>query len=169
MKKILVLLFYVLFSTNILAQSFTQCVNEAETRIKQLKEVEKLIASSIKDTDKVVANAQMTPNPQNFIDFTLVRYERNMCKVQLAMVQATTQAANRLCKFIGKDDVVNQTVLAEGIAKYTDMASFSHKYFNDLNESFFNHFSSYLNNYGYDCEKIFREDDMQLLLEYDIF
>lgn len=161
-------MFYVLFSTNMLAQSFSQCVNEAETRIKQLKEVERLLASSIKDTDKIVANAQMTLNPQQFIDFTLVRYERNMRKVQLAMVQATTQAANSLCKFIGKSDIVNQIVLAEGIAKYTDMASFSYKHFNDLNEQFFDHFSSYLNNYGYDCEEIFREDDTQLLLEYDI-
>lgn len=170
MKKVILLLFPMLLSATMVgAQTFAQCINEAEARMKKLKEAEQLVASSIQDTDAVMRAAQQTSNPQQFMDFVLLRFERNMRKVQLAMAQSATQYANRLCAFIGKSNVVNQVVLAEGIDKYTDMASFHHKYSNELEESFFEHFSSYLNNYGYDCKAIFSQDNTQLLLEYEIY
>ena len=88
--------------------------------------------------------------------------------MQLAIVQAATEVVNNLSAFIGKDEV-DQVVLREGIAKYSSMAAFSHKVANELQDGFFNHFSAYLNQYGYDCESVFRSDDMDLLLEYEIF
>lgn len=168
LKKAILLLLCVLFSSEIFSQSFTQCVNEAETRISKLKNVERLIASSIMNKEELMAHAQMTLNPQKFIDCTLLRYERNMRKVQLAIAKTATQAANNLRKFKGNNNV-NQTVLAEGIAKYTKMASFANEYSKDLNESFSNHLLKYVDNYGYDCEHIFREDDSQLRTEYGIY
>lgn len=149
-------------------QNFIQSVNEAEARIEELKMVERLIASSIENEEKVLANANLTHNPQQFIDCTLLRYERNMRKVQLAIAKTAILAANNLHKFKGKNDV-NQTVLAACIAKYTDMASFANEYSKDLYEKFSYHLSQYVDNYGYDCEGVFREDDSQLRMEYGIY
>ena len=149
-------------------QNFIQIVNEAEARIEELKMVERLIASSIENVEKVLANANMTHNPQQFIDCTVLRYERNMRKIQLAIAKTATQAANNLHKFRGKNDV-NQTVLTEGIAKYKEIASFANEYSKDLYEKFSYHLSQYVDNYGYDCEGVFREDDSQLRTEYGIY
>lgn len=168
MAKFITLLLALVLSSPVLAQSFSDCVVEAEARIAKLKEAQRLVASTIEDADAVEAAAQQTANPQQYIDFVVLRYERNNRKVQLAIVQAATEVVNNLSAFIGKDEV-DQVVLREGIAKYSSMAAFSHKVANELQDGFFNHFSAYLNQYGYDCESVFRSDDMDLLLEYEIF
>ena len=149
------------------AQTFSQCVNEAEMRIKKLKRVEELIASSIQNDEMIEANANMTLNPQKYIDLVLVRYLRNMHKVQLAIVESATQSANDFCKFIGKN-TIDQRIVSQGIAKYTDIASFSYKWSQELEEQFLDKFSKYLYEYGDDCERIFREDDLELLHKYGV-
>lgn len=154
----------VVLSSSLKAQSFTSCVSDAETRISKLKEVEKLVASSIQNTEAIKATAQQTANPQQYIDFVVLRYERNNHKIQLAIVQATNEAIKNLSAFIGKSEV-DQVVLKEGITKYSDMSATAHKFANELQENF----SAYLNNYGYDCESIFRQDNMDLLLEYEVY
>lgn len=150
------------------AQSFTSCVSDAETRISKLKDVEKLVASSIQNTEATKAAAQQTANPQQYIDFVVLRYERNNRKIQLAIVQATNEAIKNLSAFVGNSGV-DQVVLKEGIAKYSDMSAKAHKFANELQEKYFDHFSAYLNNYGYDCESVFRQDNMDLLLEYEVY
>lgn len=170
MKKVIVLLLPMLLTATMMrAQTFAQCVNKAEARINKLKEVEELLVASIKDTKKIEATANMTLNPQQYIDFVLVRYLRNMRKVKLAQMLAATQAANSLCTFVGKADIVNQAAVSEGIARYTEMASFYYEWNKDVEKQFFNNFSNYLNNYGYDCEDIFREDDEELSREYEVY
>ena len=159
-NKVFVLILMVLLSLPITAQSFTSCVNNAETRISKLKEAEKLVA--------IKAAAQQTANPQQYIDFVVLRYERNNRKIQLAIVQATNEAIKNLSAFVGKNEV-DQVALKEGIIKYSDMSATAHKFANELQEKFFDHFSAYLNNYGYDCESIFRQDNMDLLWEYEVY
>ena len=168
MSRLITLLIMVVFSSSLKAQSFTSCVRDAETRISKLREARKLVASSIENKEETMAVAQLTANPQQYIDFFVLRYERNCHKIQLAIVQATNDAIKNLSAFIGKSDI-DQVVLKEAITKYSDMSAFAHKFANELQESFFNHFSAYLNNYGYDCESIFRQDNMDLLLEYDVY
>lgn len=158
----------VVLSSSLKAQSFTSCVSDAETRISKLKDVEKLVASSIQNTEATKAAAQQTANPQQYIDFVVLRYERNNRKIQLAIVQATNEAIKNLSAFVGNSGV-DQVVLKEGIAKYSDMSAKAHKFANELQEKYFDHFSAYLNNYGYDCESVFRQDNMDLLLEYEVY
>lgn len=158
----------VVLSSSLKAQSFTSCVSDAETRISKLKDVEKLVASSILNTEAIKAAAQQTANPQQYIDFVVLRYERNNRKIQLAIVQATNEAIKNLSAFVGNSGV-DQVVLKEGIAKYSDMSAKAHKFANELQEKYFDHFSAYLNNYGYDCESVFRQDNMDLLLEYEVY
>lgn len=158
----------VVLSSSMRAQSFTSCVKNAENRISKLKEAERLVASSIQDSEAIKAAAQQTANPQQYIDFVVLRYARNNRKIQLAIVQATNEAIKNLSAFIGNDEV-DQVVLKEGISKYSDMSAFAHKFANELQEKFFEQFTSYLNNYGYDCESIFRQDDMDLLLGYEVY
>lgn len=158
----------VVLSSSLKAQSFTSCVSDAETRISKLKDVEKLVASSIQNTEAIKAAAQQTANPQQYIDFVVLRYERNNRKIQLAIVQATNEAIKNLSAFVGNSGV-DQVVLKEGIAKYSDMSAKAHKFANELQEKYFDHFSAYLNNYGYDCESVFRQDNMDLLLEYEVY
>ena len=167
-NKVFVLILMVLLSLPITAQSFTSCVNNAETRISKLKEAEKLVALSIQNTEAIKAAAQQTANPQQYIDFVVLRYERNNRKIQLAIVQATNEAIKNLSAFVGKNEV-DQVALKEGIIKYSDMSATAHKFANELQEKFFDHFSAYLNNYGYDCESIFRQDNMDLLWEYEVY
>ena len=83
-------------------------------------------------------------------------------------VQATNEAIKNLSAFVGKNEV-GQVALKEGIIKYSDMSATAHKFANELQEKFFDHFSAYLNNYGYNCESIFRQDNMDLLLEYEVY
>ena len=158
----------VVLSSSLKAQSFTSCVSDAETRISKLRDVEKLVASSIQNTEAIKAAAQQTANPQQYIDFVVLRYERNNRKIQLAIVQATNEAIKNLSAFVGNSGV-DQVVLKEGIAKYSDMSAKAHKFANELQEKYFDHFSAYLNNYGYDCESVFRQDNMDLLLEYEVY
>lgn len=158
----------VVLSFSLKAQSFTSCVSDAETRISKLKAAEKLVASSIQNTEAIKAAAQQTDNPQQYIDFVVLRYERNNRKIQLAIVQATNEAIKNLSAFVGNSGV-DQVVLKEGIAKYSDMSAKAHKFANELQEKYFDHFSAYLNNYGYDCESVFRQDNMDLLLEYEVY
>lgn len=98
----------------------------------------------------------------------MLRYERNNRKIQLAIVQATNDAIKNLSAFIGKSDI-DQVTLKEGITKYSDMSAKAHKFANELQEKLFDHLSAYLNNYGYDFESIFRQDNMDLLLEYEVY
>lgn len=168
MNKIINILFFCLLPISMSAQSFSSCIGDAETRISKLKEAEKLVASSIQNTEAIKAAAQQTANPQQYIDFVVLRYERNNRKIQLAIVQATNEAIKNLSAFVGKGEV-DQVVLKEGIAKYSDMSAKAHKFANELQEKYFDHFSAYLNNYGYDCESIFRQDNLGLLLEYEIY
>ncbi len=168
MARLITLFIMVVLSTSMRAQSFSSCMNDAETRISKLKEAERLVASSIQNTEAIMAAAQQTANPQQYIDFVLLRYERNNRKIQLAIVQATNEVIKNLSAFIGNSDV-DQVVLKEGIAKYSDMSASAHKFANELQEKYFDHFSAYLNNYGYDCESIFRQDNMDLLLEYEVY
>lgn len=168
MTRLITLLIMVVLSSSLKAQSFTSCMNNAETRINKLKEAEKLVTSSIQNTEAIKAVAQQTANPQQYIDFVVLRYERNNRKIQLAIVQATNDAIKNLSAFIGKSDI-DQVTLKEGITKYSDMSAQAHKFANELQEKFFDHFSAYLNNYGYDCESIFRQDNMDLLLEYEVY
>ena len=168
MVRLITLFIMVMLSFSLKAQSFTSCLIDAETRIRKLRAAEKLVASSIKNIEAIKAAAQQTDNPQQYIDFVVLRYERNYRKIQLAIVQATNEAIKNLSAFIGKSEV-DQVVLKEGIAKYSDMSAMAHEFANKLQEKFFAHFSAYLNNYGYDCESIFRQDDMDLLLEYDVY
>ena len=168
MVRLITLFIMVVLSFSLKAQSFTSCVSDAETRISKLKAAEKLVASSIQNTEAIKAAAQQTDNPQQYIDFVVLRYERNNRKIQLAIVQATNEAIKNLSAFIGKSEG-DQGVLKEGIAKYSDMSATAHKLANELQEKFFDHFSAYLNNYGYDCESIFRQDNMDLLLEYEVY
>ena len=168
MVRLLTLFIMVMLSFSLKAQSFTSCVSDAETRISKLKEAEKLVASSIQNTEAIKAVALQTANPQQYIDFVVLRYERNNHKIQLAIVQATNDAIKNLSAFIGKSDI-DQVTLKEGITKYSDMSALAHKFANELQEKFFDHFSAYLNNYGYDCESIFRQDNMDLLLEYEVY
>ena len=168
MTRLITLLIMVVLSSSLKAQSFTSCMNNAETRISKLKEAEKLVASSIQNTEAIKAVALQTANPQQYIDFVVLRYERNNHKIQLAIVQATNDAIKNLSAFIGKSDI-DQVTLKEGITKYSDMSAHAHKFANELQEKFFDHFSAYLNKYGYDCESIFRQDNMDLLLEYEVY
>ena len=168
MVRLITLFIMVVLSFSLKAQSFTSCLIDAETRIRKLRAAEKLVASSIKNIEAIKAAAQQTDNPQQYIDFVVLRYERNNRKIQLAIVQATNEAIKNLSAFIGKSEV-DQVVLKEGITKYSDMSAMAHEFANKLQEKFFAHFSAYLNNYGYDCESIFRQDDMDLLLEYDVY
>lgn len=168
MVRLITLFIMVVLSFSLKAQSFTSCVSDAETRISKLKAAEKLVASSIQNTEAIKAAAQQTDNPQQYIDFVVLRYERNNRKIQLAIVQATNEAIKNLSAFIGKSEV-DQVVLKEGITKYSDMSATAHKFANELQEKFFDHFSAYLNNYGYDFESIFRQDNMDLLLEYEVY
>ena len=168
MVRLITLFIMVVLSFSLKAQSFTSCVSDAETRISKLKAAEKLVASSIQNTEAIKAAAQQTDNPQQYIDFVVLRYERNNRKIQLAIVQATNEAIKNLSAFIGKSEV-DQVVLKEGITKYSDMSATAHKFANELQEKFFDHFSAYLNNYGYDCESISRQDNMDLLLEYEVY
>lgn len=168
MVRLITLFIMVVLSSSLKAQSFTSCVSDAETRISKLKDVEKLVASSIQNTEATKAAAQQTANPQQYIDFVVLRYERNNRKIQLAIVQATNEAIKNLSAFVGNSGV-DQVVLKEGIAKYSDMSAKAHKFANELQEKYFDHFSAYLNNYGYDCESVFRQDNMDLLLEYEVY
>lgn len=168
MVRLITLFIMVVLSSSLKAQSFTSCVSDAETRISKLKDVEKLVASSIQNTEAIKAAAQQTANPQQYIDFVVLRYERNNRKIQLAIVQATNEAIKNLSAFVGNSGV-DQVVLKEGIAKYSDMSAKAHKFANELQEKYFDHFSAYLNNYGYDCESVFRQDNMDLLLEYEVY
>ena len=168
MVRLITLFIMIVLSFSLKAQSFTSCVIDAETRIRKLRAAEKLVASSIQNIEAIKAAAQQTDNPQQYIDFVVLRYERNNRKIQLAIVQATNEAIKNLSAFIGKSEV-DQVVLKEGITKYSDMSAMAHEFANKLQEQFFAHFSAYLNNYGYDCESIFRQDDMDLLLEYDVY
>lgn len=168
MVRLITLFIMVVLSSSLKAQSFTSCVSDVETRISKLKEAEKLVASSIQNTEAVKAAAQQTANPQQYIDFVVLRYERNNRKIQLAIVQATNEAIKDLSAFVGNSEV-DQVVLKEGIAKYSDMSAKAHKFANELQEKYFDHFSAYLNNYGYDCESVFRQDNMDLLLEYEVY
>lgn len=168
MVRLITLFIMVVLSFSLKAQSFTSCVSDAETRISKLKAAEKLVASSIQNTEAIKAAAQQTDNPQQYIDFVVLRYERNNRKIQLAIVQATNEAIKNLSAFVGNSGV-DQVVLKEGIAKYSDMSAKAHKFANELQEKYFDHFSAYLNNYGYDCESIFRQDNMDLLLEYEVY
>lgn len=168
MSRFVTFIIMIVLSSSMMAQSFTSCVSNAETRISKLKEAEKLVASSIQDTEAITATAKLTANPQQYIDFVVLRYERNNLKIQLAIVQAANEAIQKFSSFIGKDNV-DQTVLREGIAKYSDISATSHKFANDLQNKFFEDFSAYLNNYGYDCESIFRQDNNELLLEYEVY
>ena len=164
MVRLITLFIMVVLSFSLKAQSFTSCVSDAETRISKLKAAEKLVASSIQNTEAIKAAAQQTDNPQQYIDFVVLRYERNSRKIQLAIVQATNEAIKNLSAFVGKNEV-DQVALKEGIIKYSDMSATAHKFANELQEKYFDHFSAYLNNYGYDCESVFRQDNMDLLLE----
>lgn len=168
MVRLITLFIMVVLSFSLKAQSFTSCVSDAETRISKLKAAEKLVASSIQNTEAIKAAAQQTDNPQQYIDFVVLRYERNNRKIQLAIVQATNEAIKNLSAFVGNSGV-DQVVLKEGIAKYSDMSAKAHKFANELQEKYFDHFSAYLNNYGYDCESVFRQDNMDLLLEYEVY
>ena len=168
MARFVTFIIMFVLSSSMMAQSFTSCVSNAETRISKLKEAERLVASSIQNTEAIKAAAQQTVNPQQYIDFVVLRYERNNLKIQLAIVQAANEAIRKFSSFIGKDNV-DLTVLREGIAKYSDISATSHKFANDLQDTFFEHFSAYLNNYGYDCESIFRQDNNDLLLEYEVY
>ena len=168
MVRLITLFIMVVVSFSLKAQSFTSCVSDAETRISKLKAAEKLVASSIQNTEAIKAAARQTDNPQQYIDFVVLRYERNNRKIQLAIVQATNEAIKNLSAFIGKSEV-DQVVLKEGITKYSDMSATAHKFANELQEKYFDHFSAYLNNYGYDCESIFRQDNKDLLLEYEVY
>ena len=168
MARLITLLIMVVLSSSLKAQSFTSCMNNAETRISKLKEAEKLVTSSIQNTEAIKAVAQQTANPQQYIDFVVLRYERNNRKIQLAIVQATNDAIKKLSAFIGKSDI-DQVTLKEGITKYSDMSALAHKFANELQEKLFDHLSAYLNNYGYDFESIFRQDNMDLLLEYEVY
>ena len=168
MVRLITLFIMVVLSFSLKAQSFTSCVSDAETRISKLKAAEKLVASSIQNTEAIKAAAQQTDNPQQYIDFVVLRYERNNRKIQLAIVQATNEAIKNLSAFIGKSEV-DQVVLKEGITKYSDMSATAHKFANELQEKFFDHFTAHLNNYGYDSESIFRQDNMDLLFEYAVY
>ena len=64
MTRLITLLIMVVLSSSLKAQSFTSCVNNAETRISKLKEAEKLVASSIQHTEAIKAVALQTANPQ---------------------------------------------------------------------------------------------------------
>ncbi len=168
MIRLITLFIMVVLSSSLKAQSFASFVNDTETRISKLKEAERLVASSIQNTEEIKAAAQQTANPQQYIDFVVLRYERNNRKIQLAIVQATNEAIKNLSAFVGNSGV-DQVVLKEGIAKYSDMSAKAHKFANELQEKYFDHFSAYLNNYGYDCESVFRQDNMDLLLEYEVY
>ena len=168
MIRLITLFIMVVLSSSLKAQSFASVVNDTETRISKLKEAERLVASSIQNTEAIKAAAQQTANPQQYIDFVVLRYERNNRKIQLAIVQATNEAIKNLSAFVGNSGV-DQVVLKEGIAKYSDMSAKAHKFANELQEKYFDHFSAYLNNYGYDCESVFRQDNMDLLLEYEVY
>ena len=162
MTRLITLLIMVVLSSSLKAQSFTSCMNNAETRISKLKEAEKLVTSFIQKTEAKMAVVQQT------VDFVVLRYERNNRKIQLAIVQATNDAIKNLSAFIGKSDI-DQVTLKEGITKYSDMSAKAHKFANELQEKLFDHLSAYLNNYGYDFESIFRQDNMDLLLEYEVY
>lgn len=168
MNRVVGLILLALLSLPTTAQSFSSCVDDAESRIAKLKEAERLVASSIQNTEAIKAAAQQTANPQQYIDFVVLRYERNNRKIQLAIVLATNEAIKNLSAFVGKGEV-DQVALKEGIFKYSDMSAKAHVFANELQEKFFDHFSAYLNNYGYDCEPIFRQDNMDLLLEYEVY
>lgn len=167
-RNIVLIAFLILSSGSLFAQSFIQIVAQAEQRISNLKQAEKLVASSIQNTAAIISMAQQMPNPQQYVDFVLLRYERNNRKIQLAIVQAANEAVHAMSAFIGNSGI-NQVVLKEGIAKYSAISAFAHKFANELQETFFEHFSSYLNNYGYDCEAVFKQDNMELLLEYEVY
>ena len=168
MVRLITLFIMVVLSFSLQSQSFTSGVSDAETRISKLKAAEKLVASSIQNTEAIKAAAQQTDNPQQYIDFVVLRYERNNRKIQLAIVQATNEAIKNLSAFIGKSEG-DQGVLKEGITKYSDMSATAHKFANELQEKFFDHFSAYLIIYVYDCESIFRQDNKDLLLEYEVY
>lgn len=167
-RNIVLIAFLILSCWSLFAQSFDQTVAQAERRISNLKQAEKLVASSIQNTAAITSMAQQMPNPQQYVDFVLLRYERNNRKIQLAIVQAANEAVHAMSAFIGNSGI-NQVVLKQGIAKYAAMSAEAHKFANELQEKFFDHFSAYLNNYGYDCESIFRQDNMDLLLEYEVY
>lgn len=112
MVRLITLFIMVVLSFSLKAQSFTSCVSDAETRISKLKAAEKLVASSIQNTEAIKAAAQQTDNPQQYIDFVVLRYERNNRKIQLAIVQATNEAIKNLSAFIGKSEV-DQVVLKD--------------------------------------------------------
>lgn len=167
-RNIVFIVLFVWCCWSAFAQSFSQTTSQAEQRIANLKQAERLVASSIQNTDAITAMAQQTPKPQQYIDFVLLRYERNNRKIQLAIVQAANEAVQAMSAFIGNASV-NQLTLKQGIAKYTAISAEAHKFANELQEQFFDHFSSYLNNYGYDCQAVFEQDDMELLLEYEVY
>lgn len=141
MSRITTIIFFCLLSLSLSAQSFALYASDAETRINKLKEAENLVASSIQDTEAITATAKQTTNPQQYIDFVVLRYERNNLKIQLAIVQAANEAIQKFSSFIGKDNI-DQSVLREGIAKYSDISATSHKFANDLQNKFFEDFFS---------------------------
>lgn len=96
MIRLITLFIMVVLSSSLKAQSFASFVNDTETRISKLKEAERLVASSIQNTEEIKAAAQQTANPQQYIDFVVLRYERNNRKIQLAIVQATNEAIKNL-------------------------------------------------------------------------
>lgn len=129
-------------------------------RINDLKNLADLCAKTV-EMDYVQEKANQSDNPQAVIDFLLLRWERNDSKIQLKMAEVANEAADMLSEY-KNDSRVDQLVIDQGIAKYTDMSDFFIKRAKEQRASFTQHWNNYVLNYGSGDAYIFDQDDAEL-------
>lgn len=167
MKKTIFIFALFLLSLEGAGQTFLQVAQKYKSRIDQLMELDKALGATISDEDAIIYNAEATLNPEQYIDFVLLRFERNDCKVQLEMASVASEAISELVAFYDSDEVEND-VITDGISRFAASGKLSVERSQQLQTSFAEHMSNYIGKYGYDCEEIFLQDDKELLEDYGV-
>lgn len=167
MKKIFccIILLYACSSLSTSGQTFMQVAQKYNARIDQLFELNNVLAETI--SDDVLCDAEATLNPQQYIDFVLLRFERNDCKVQLEIASVALETISELVEFYDSDEVGND-VITDGISRFAKIGKLTAERAQQLQTNFAKHMSDYIEKYGYDCEEIFLEDDKELLEDYGV-
>lgn len=99
------------------------------------------------DLDNAEANALETSDPQDYIDFTVARFNRMMSIMNYEIADIAGQIAAFIT--LHKDDgVISPQVINEGIAKYTDMSNFSLEYATQTQADFERDWEKHFSKYG---------------------
>lgn len=165
----LLLLFFTLFSLSVSSQTngykgvtssqLTQHMKGVDSEIERLRSISKAIAQTL---DGAEERANYAPNPQRFIDFILLRYERNDSYVQVALAEKAQEGAEYLTIHKYDNHGIEKKVIQQGIDKYNDMCSFFIDRAKQLRSSFTKHWNIYSAKYGTTDQEIFIQDNNEL-------